>query len=524
MMGLDNASPFFDFTTLLYRIFRNDNFFEFGGLFYAPGMWLAALGFSPWIASHIQYWSSFIVGITGMFLIASYFFSGKEWTDKKYKTFVNSPYLVITLFFLLGNLVTIWIYNQPIILFSSAFAGIPALIILFMHNKKARDNQYMKIYLAIGLMYFFTTSINIVAFTFFFIQASIIAAVLAYYKKEELKTVMIRTFIVGISWLVLTQVLLFFTPQKNFILSEIFNYGQIIASDAKSSTITDSLIIAESTRNSLLNVMRFATGWMQLNDAANERVFIFAHLYNEVFFFLLGLLVPGIILVSSAFVVKKYPKMKVLYGTFIITSLLMSTYLIAVYSYIPFVREMTRWISSKLWPTFLISSGILFVHSLQVLAELMPRWNRVVKAFVIVALGIYAFPWLTGQIINRYSYVKLPQEYITLENFSKDTTILYLPAPQKEYMRQYQWGYYGSDFLHYLTKASLIDNGQFAARNNKYGDYIQAVGGCEIEKLDGIDVIIIDNSLSYIYTEVPPCFDRFPTVKNKYFTTITLSK
>lgn len=450
IIGLDNASPFFDISVTLHRIFNSPNLFEYGGqLFTLPFTALRLLAFPSWLISQLYVWGALLLG---MYCYA-----------KLFEPHLEKPYLKVLLPILLfANLIPIWIFSQPIYLFVSSFVGIPALI-CFLQNKELQVNRVI---LFLGVMYFLATSVNPIAFVLYLIQGTILAILLQ--QKTSTKEILRKAVVLFAIWLLIMQGVLLLGNQKNNIFSEFGAYIEINSATPLSNEVTQSLRTAELKNNSITNVLRYATGWLELNDVNNTDLFRYSRQYaNNYLMAIIGLL-PSIAiflqLVSNREWRTKNASRLMVYG---ITVLISSTYALLLIGYIPYVRDGLRWISSKTWPTLYVLGTLLFIDALQHLPP--KRFNLVVTALSIILIG-YALPWWNPPIINNRTYVKVPSEYLEMPQLNDQDTLIVYPQPQKLFFRSYEWGYYGTDFLSYITKAKVVDGTSIHRPINEYAE------------------------------------------------------
>jgi hypothetical protein len=513
IMGLDNYSPYFDLNVNLLRMFRTDTFFEFGGLAFLPWVHaLVLLNVPPWIISQLFLWGSIGFGVFGSVLLIRRLVpvgtSSFRMDNEKFMITVG------VIVFLLSGLVVTWMANQPNIVFLSAFAGIPGFIhfLLFFERKDCDWKKAM--FWTIGILFLFASSLNIVAFMMFLVQGVIIAAAAGMvFLKTDMKTIFLRGLAVLGAWILVVQVLLLFTPMTRIVTAEVYIHFQDIKANELTVAVTDDLRASELQNNSLLNSARFATGWMELHNDDDESVFghysVFMH---DPVLIMAGLTPLIMVIVAYPTAVKKNKRVRLLYLLLGVGILLMSRYAVMVYEHIPLVREGLRWVSSKLWPLLLYPMLMLFLFSsLALLKDLKGNVRYLLIAIVTVALMIHAFPWWTGSVVSRHAQVELPTQYEEVfSRYGEDDTILYLPLPQSSYFRRYEWGYFGSDFLRYMTKADVVDGASLL--NDRVGleGLSSAFSSCKWGYLvgNGIDRVVYDTSVSGAEREVPYCAEE----------------
>lgn len=514
IMGLDNYSPYFDFNVNFFRIFRADTFFEFGGLVFLPWIHvLVLLHVPPWIISQLFLWGSIGFGVFGCVLLIRRLIL----VNTSPSGMGNEKFMITTggVLFLISSLVVIWMANQPNIVFLAAFAGIPVFIhFLLFFERKNCDWKKIMFWIA-GILSLFASSLNIAAFMMFLIQGVIIAIVAGMvFFKIDIKKVFLRGLTVLGVWIVVIQVLLlFFTPMKRIVTAEVYIHLQDIIANELTVDVTDDLRASELQNNSFLNTARFATGWMELHSDNGESVFShYTAFMHDPVLVIAGLTPLIIVIVAYPAAVKKNKRVRLLYLLLGVGILLMSRYAVMVYGHIPLIREGLRWVSSKLWPLLLYPMLMLFLFStLTLLRDLKGNMRYLLIAVVTAALMIHAFPWWTGRVISRHAQVDLPTQYEEVfSHYDENDTILYLPLPQSSYFRRYEWGYFGSDFLRYMTKADVVDGASLSNNRTGLEDLSGAFSSCNWGYLigNGIDRVIYDTSVSGAEGEVPYCAEE----------------
>jgi hypothetical protein len=124
IMGLDNASPYFDPVIILNRIKGTSTVIYGGILFQTPFLFVTKiLRISPEITSNLYVFGNLILGILGTFFLI------KKSTKK------NTSAVIGTLL-LISSMLTFWIFSQPNFLFIASYGSIPFLLFLLGKEKK----------------------------------------------------------------------------------------------------------------------------------------------------------------------------------------------------------------------------------------------------------------------------------------------------------------------------------------------------------------------------------------------------
>lgn len=446
-MGLDNASPYFGVDIVWFRITQSANILDYGALFFTlPISVLSIFGIPPGVLSHLTIWGTFMLGTVGWYFMFSRFWNVESLVGKSIKAF-------LFILLILGNLITMWIYQFPIYLFIFAYAGVPWLITFL------EDGFIKKIWLlqTIGVICFLVTTFNPIAFCIYLVSSALIA--MSRTKFASIGVILNRAFALFILVLVIFQFLILAGGRTTTVISEIGNYFTDQVNNPNQAIVTKDLLSSEIENNSILNVLRFATGWLEISYADDTPVFNFVNLHGKsLLFALIGLIPPGVFF--YILITRKEFFGKNIFETifYLLTVVVCSTYFIQLLSNLPYISSGLRWISSKMWPLlfyFGISLAIkAFIEIKTTLSEINTK--RVVYLLAVL-LTIYAFPWYTGTLQSKSAAVTLPEEYYELKALGENTTLYVFPKPQKVTFRKYEWGYYGTGFYNYITKARVLD-------------------------------------------------------------------
>lgn len=452
IMGLDNASPWFGLSFVFNLIHKSDSFIEFGPLLFSPFLQLGyAITAHPALISQIVYWGNFLLGMLGFLILLTS-------SERRNKNIL----LVISFTLVLGHLVTLWIFSQPTYLFLHAFSGVPWLI--YVLKLRRAPSAFLLLPAAFGFFSFLVTFLNPVAFTLYFV----LCVVIAYFLEETLSisTLVKRSILVGIILLFIIQTSLLLSGRNTPLWTDIQAYTQVQIESSSNILASQSLRKSEIENNSLTNVMRFATGWMELNDLENRNLFTHKDVYQKSILFIIIQLSP-IAFISWWYLRKKRGtrKQRKLLIAYFLAVVLSSTYFLILIGGIPYLSDAWRWPTSKVWPLLTIPVWYLFLSTL---SEIPQRRIFFALCVVIIGLLIQSFPWVTGQVVTKYALHEFPQEYRELQVLTSEDTVLVLQNPQKGQFRYYDWGYYGTDFLSFLTHATIIDGTRTNAVNKDY--------------------------------------------------------
>lgn len=527
VMGLDNISPWFGEDINLHRMFNSGNFFLYGPLFFNPVIHLLNIVSLPsWLVSQIFVFFSFFTGV--FFCLKILEISTKDDLNR-------FGLASVSLLSLLGTLISIWVFNQPNLIFISMFAGFPAVlygIVCLLLKKEV--SLFIKIWIIVGLGFFLTTSLNLVTFLLGLSQLLILGGVLvSIIQGISVKLSFLHALkyigMLFLVWVVLIQILLFFTNDRNFIGVEIYNLVFHVKDSSITHEVTEQLRRSEIKNNSLLNTLRFAGGWLEMHDTSGEPVFQYYDKYMNSYLMIVAGLIPFIfIAVTSYKSVAKDNKYLVLYAVFWLSFIFMSRYFSLITKNIPLFKDAFRWFSSKFWQITFILTPVLLVRGLVSISRRTVKYLWV--GLLLCSYVLSSFPWWVGNISSDYVMVDLPEEYYYLNRISSESKILYSPAPQALYFRQYKWyedcdySYYGSDFISYLTKAEVMDISGVSEYSTKYENYTDSINTCEIDDIRDaqIDYYIYDKSVvgkgEYdIVKRLEGCSDLEMKTENEYF-------
>lgn len=468
IMGLDNASPYFNPNIILHRIKGTSTIIYGGILFQFPLLILSTLGVSASLLSNIYLFSNLIFGIVGVYSISS------SLSKKKL------PRIIAVLIFI-SSLLTTWIFAHPNFLFISAYGTIPILIYLLGKERKVILDYLL---LAVFSILFLTTSLNLVAFFLYLIQIVILAKVL--YPNSKIKELILWLISIIAFWVITLQTVKLINEDTSILFVNVFQYFKDLLNNQTVKSVSEGIIESEKT-NSLIQTLSFSLGWTELHDASRKPVFQFYSLYRENLLYLCLGMIPTLTALYSVFKVKS-KKVISLTALLIIFIFISSKYGMFVIERIPLISHGLRWSSSKTWPLFIIP--IVSLNTI-LLKDIFNKGKREIKFVILLLLIIisliYSFPILNGNLLSPKILVNIPKDYFELPG---NSDILVLPEPQSLYMREYNWGYYGSDFLSYINSSRFIDQANLYETGVEYNDIL------ELKKVPKyIDYIMYDNSI-----------------------------
>jgi len=450
-MGADNASPYFNPIQILSRI-KDTSAVIFGGIvFQVPFLQtLKLIGLTPEVISNIYVFTNFFFGIIGIALII------RRQTHNFWATIFGSLIFVTSLF-------TFFIFSQPNFLFIAAYGSIPMLIYILSRNKL---NWYHWVLLVLFSISFLTTTLNIVAFGLYWFQILVLSQILVKDKKLW-KRNLLWGIILILLWIATIQIIMAMNGDYKLFIVNIYQYTQDLLTNAYMPTVTSGILASEKT-NSLVRTIQFALGWMELHNSSNQPIFEFYSTYREnILYTLLGII--PFLLSLLVIVYKKSKKYLLLLLILLLFVLASSGIGMSIIEKIPYLSSSLRWASSKLWPMYVIPITIL---PAVVIAGIIKGKKLITKLVLLIPLitilCVYSYPVLNGKLISSKVLVNIPNEYY---NLPTDSKILVLPHAQKLYMRDFEWGYYGSDFISYINNSQIVDGANMYEYATEY-EYI----------------------------------------------------
>ncbi len=515
IMGLDNASPFFGVKFLTQKLSGIGVLIFSGNLPVVLFSEVALkLGITPSVISYLYYSFCFLSGIIFQLLIS-----------KSILVILNLKknyiYVLLLSFLLIcGNLAVIWIFSQPILSFAAGFGSLFS-IVYALNFCKSRNKQILLL-IPYSLL-FFTATVNLVTFSQLLLQIILLSVFMYFLQKEEkysLKDFIKKksiVFIYIISFIVFVIVTYTFLSRlSGSSLIDNFNqYVENLKNNELSQTTTDSLFESE-LRNSLFNSIRFSTGWVELHDKDNNTVFENYDLFESKIYIFIGVIPVLLSLFILLFnIIRKNltkGEVKVIsysFIFFIIYSLFFSKYFLQVYQSVPLIQHALRWPSSKLWGGYLFLYINLFAVSIAILFKRVTTnvyVNNILFIWFIAVLIMYLYPNYKDGIFSNSVQNKIPDSYFALDSYiNPDDNVLVIPDPQISYFREYSWGYYGADFLKYISDGKFYDASNVFELDFNYDDLINSYEKCDKEVLENFDYIIFYKDMKDVKEVINNC-------------------
>ncbi|KKR06288.1 MAG: hypothetical protein UT34_C0001G0328 [candidate division WS6 bacterium GW2011_GWF2_39_15] len=474
IMGLDNISPYFNSRAVLDKLFGSETGAVFANLpflFTLPIFELLKLISIPiWAINQLYLMFGLWMGVLGTgYLVYR--------ITKSKKGFLFGSVLS------LANLATFWIFNQPNYFFVAAFASIPWL--MEWGIGKPEKNLVLTIIRITAVILFFQTTMNLVVFISYLFAILLIQFAINTSRVEWKSNLITQTKRLGIILLILLivwQAGIFLTGKSDFVVSKLVTYYSSIKENPLTKAITKDLQASGIINNNIVNNIVFKNSWVETHTTEGIRLFQSYDYYSGPIF-LIGL-IPFVLALSTLFNSDRQKKIP-LHFALIVGLILMSSIMLKATQGVPVLSEAFRWSASKFWPLIIFPIILLATDSLVTLKR------PLITGIVFGLLLIYILPMFTGNLFSKELVTKLPGEYFKLDNNIKSETLYYyLPAPQDLYFYTYKFGYFGSDFVSYMTKGDTQKTGILSYFNNveRYKSISKSLVNCE-SKIENIKII-----------------------------------
>lgn len=424
---------------------------------------------------------------------------------------------IVTSLFYITALWGIWTIAHPNLIFIAAFGAVPSLIYLLGLKNASRSNWLELVFSSALLL---ITIYNPAAFILYLLQILALSAVI---KGEHFK----RVFIKWLEWILVlgAVVLLVFTlvnslngGERNIFESYLSGYSSVL-NDPVTAQSTEGTLESEKFNN-LFDSIRFAVGWMELHDVDSKPVLDSYDFYKySPIAMAIGSL-PFIIvlvhLVRSALKNSLSKKDLLLMVTMSVGLFMVSKYFILLIEQTEVLKVALRWTSSKVWMLYGISLTLLLAKAL---ADVSSK-QKMTLLIAAILIAIYISPFLLSGILPSQVRSEIPSEYFQIDQkLNSNQKVLILPEPQKLYMRQYDWGYYGSDFISYASGVETVDASGPYNNKEQYFEVSENLKKCMLP--EDINFILYDKTLyKYDYTNDPllECLEGSKKVEsNSYF-------
>ena len=422
-----------------------------------------------WSLSQVFALLCFAVGSWFTGLLASNLI--KDSGKKKYSELV----FLLSGIFYITTLWTVWVYYLNMFPYISQFGFLPLLIWSIYRLIKNFNWKNALITFLCSIVF---TSTCVIA-TLFVVDILVIfffTLIFAIFHSKGIKEIIKKTFL---------TILLFICTQLFWILPFVhytINVSGDIVDSYSNQSVTTSMIDLEKEALGPLDSARMYTRVLETTDDNTGEKYLFNQAEDYMiydFYKFIGLIpaILGILALVFAMLKKKWTYW--LLGVLAIGSWFViknqNQPLGFVYrflqEYIPLFKQVFRWPSSKVGQIYVYAISLLAPVGLLFMFEFLTSFFK--KRFFKILIGIVALSsfgilqyffssyLFSGDLFIKRGIVDVPSEYYKLQEYLDENDskgrILYLPTANNGYFREYDWGFVGSGFLHYIVPNPLMD-------------------------------------------------------------------
>ena len=504
-------------------------------LFRSVAFWVLELFLPTWLVGQLYYWICMVIGSFSMAFLVSNFL--KETKQKKYARFT---FLFAGVTYI-STLWTMWLYYQNMAPYIANYGFLPLLLLaIYCYIKRQTKKRALFLFLASIIF----TAVCIIS-TLFIVDCVLIFSYVAFlilYSKKSL-SIGVKTLTI----LICTQ-LFWILP---FIFYTVSNSQNVISSYVN-KTITASTIDLESKMQTAINTARFYNRTM-FDTENDEYVFPMANDFNNYDFYKIIGLFPAVFSIFGVIFGFFRSNKKLIYwgiiafGCWFLIKVInppLGSLFVWFQDNIPFFKQVFRWPYSKLGLVFLIcltvlsSFGVVYVVSF-LSSFIHRRGLKRYLVFCVLSLAIllplfYSEYIYTGNLYAERAIVDLPSDYYKLEDYLQKTDptgrIYYAPPANNNYFREYEWGFWGSQFISYIVSNPIMDMSSAVGSSfseNALLDFNDAIRAEDSTKFDyllqkfDISYILYDASLradGYSFdVDIPSMlglFKKYPIIWN----------
>ncbi len=389
----------------------------------------------------------------------------------KLKRYTNWGYLLGGIVYF-TTLWSMWLFYQNMAPYIVNFGFLP-LLILYIFKYIIKSNWKNLLLLFLSSILFTATSVIATLFLIDFIFILFFIIFIAVEIKNERREKLKKIF---------TTVSIFLLTQMFWILPFIF-YTATVSPDIIESytnrTITSSVIDLETQSQTLINSARLYNRTLFDMDGDNY-LFPMSELFQTYDFYKLVGLIPAFLsIVALIFSVFKRNFKLLFWVVFFLGSLflikVLNPPLGGIFSWlqdnIPLFKQVLRWPFSKLGEIYLISISVLStfggIYLISFFASFVnkkfPKRIYILTSFVLLCILqlVYAEYMFRGDMFAERAFVSIPQEYYELKEYlvknDSKGRIYYAPPSNNNYFREYEWGFWGSQFISYILPNPVMD-------------------------------------------------------------------
>lgn len=419
-----------------------------------------------WLIGQLFYFFSMAIGaisvayLTRMLIVKS-----------KLRRYANWGYLLSGVIYF-TTLWTMWLFYQNMAPYIVNFGFFP-LLLLSIYKYSQKNNWKNLSLLFFTSILFTATSVIATLFVIDFVFIVLFTIFVNFFSKYERKRE-IKNVLITLGVFLLTQ-LFWILPFIHYTLS---TSGDIVDSYTN-RTITASVIDLETSMQTMINSARLYNRTL-FEQEGDTYVFPMAELFQTYDFYkAIGLLPALLCVIGLIFgIVKKNYKL-IFWGVLGIGSLFLIKVINppfgVIFSWlqenIPLFKQVLRWPFSKLGQIYLICLTVLSTFGAIYLIKFfesffskkLPKRLFILSSFVLLCTLqlIYSEYMFKGDIFAERALVNVPQEYFELKEYvvKNDQTgrIYHAPPSNNNYFREYEWGFWGSQFISYIIPNPIMD-------------------------------------------------------------------
>lgn len=369
--------------------------------------------------------------------------------------------LIASLFYLF-NLNTLNTFFNPMVMYVSRFALLPALVLTFYKARKDLSGKNL-FYFALAC---FLLSSSFITATIFITTLILLLIITATKLKSIGKSILLLLVLLCINayWL---GVFFDYTLNKAASLTKTSTFVEVNEIQQNKSpkdfswknilTLRPDLQSAEPTR---------------ITDGAKVPLHPTLDYYDQKpFFIAVAIVFPLLFTAGLILTAVKKEKRLLWAGITVILFVLLArktlTPLGFLYewltSHLPLFDVVFRFPDTKYYPLIAFAGSLLAGYAVYNILTVIkkPLLQRLLTGTTILLNIVAFYPYFTGQFINPTMFVKIPPQYFevagTVNSAKNLGRFIHLPNEKISYWKSYMWGYIGSDFLGYMLKKPIID-------------------------------------------------------------------
>ena len=391
--------------------------------------------------------------------------------ESKLKRYANWGYLLSGVIYF-STLWTMWLFYQNMAPYIVNFGFLPLVLLGIYRYSKERNWKTLLLLFVFSILF---TATSVIA-TLFVIDTVLIFSftVFVNFISKDKKRKQVKNIFITLGVFLLTQ-LFWILPFVHYTLS---TSSDIIDSYTNRS-ITANVIDLETDFQTVINSARLYN--RTLFDMDGDRyLFPMAELFQTYDFYkVIGLIPAFLSLIALVFGVFKRNYKLLFWGILGIGSLflikVLNPPLGGVFAWlqenISLFRQVLRWPFSKLGQIYLICITVLStfggIYLIKFFASFIskkfPKRLYIITSFVLLCILqlIYAEYMFRGDVFADRAMVNIPNAYFELGEYLKKNDnqgrIYYAPPSNNNYFREYEWGFWGSQFISYILPNPVMD-------------------------------------------------------------------